>query len=216
MDYELIKKDFSKLGVLIVGFFLMCLGITFNRLSMLGLSSWNIFHEGISKTSGISFGVTIQIVGLIILVLSVVLLKTKIGPGTLLNILLVGFIIDKMNQYIIIETDDLAFRILLILTGVLLMTMGRALYISTKLGPGPRDGLFVGLSRITKIDVKYVKPAIEFTVLLIGFLLGGTFGVGTIFTITVSGYLVQFFFGVFHFDPKKESNRTFLDYKKRT
>lgn len=190
----------------------MSLGITFNRLSTLGLSSWNIFHEGISNHLPFTFGVVVQLVGLVILVISVIFLKSKVGPGTILNILLVGFIIDKLKQYIIIEPDTMIFKVILITTGVLLMTMGRALYISSRLGPGPRDGLFVGLSRITGVQVKFIKPAIEFTVLLIGYLLGGTFGVGTVLTITISGYLVQFFFNVFNFDPKVVPNRSFRDY----
>ena len=85
------------------------------------------------------------------------------------------------------------------------MTFGRSLYISTRLGPGPRDGLFVGLSRITKVDVKYIKPTIEMSVLLLGFLLGGIVGYGTVFLIITSGYMVQYFFKILHFDPKTET-----------
>lgn len=212
MNTELIVEDASKLGRLLVGFFVMSLGINFNILSGLGLSSWNILHEGLSNHTGLSFGVITQLLGLIILLFSVIFLKTKVGPGTILNILLIGFIIDKFNEFIIIIPENLLQQVILIVTGVLLMTMGRALYISSRLGPGPRDGLFVGLSRVTGIQVKFMKPAIEFTVLLIGYLLGGTFGFGTVLTISVSGYLVQFFFKVFQFDPKEVPNRSFKEY----
>ena len=214
MDHNLIKEDANKLGILLTGFFVMSLGITFNRLSGMGLSSWNIFHDGLSNHLGITFGVVTQLLGLVILLFSVVFLKTKVGPGTILNILLIGFLVDKMEEYIVITPESIGLRIALIITGILLMTMGRALYISSRLGPGPRDGLFVGISRVTNIQVKYIKPAIEFTVLIIGILLGGKFGVGTVLTIIVSGYLVQFFFKVFHFDPKGVPNRSLREYIK--
>ncbi len=103
------------------------------------------------------------------------------------------------------------------------MTFGRSLYISTKLGPGPRDGIFVGLSRLTQIDVKYIKPAVEFTVLLIGFLLGMSKGInyvgpGTVIAVIFSGYLVQFFFKKLGFNPKIENQRHLREYlyKKKT
>ena len=92
------------------------------------------------------------------------------------------------------------------------MTFGRSLYISTKLGPGPRDGIFVGLSRITQIDVKYVKPAVEFTVLAIGFALGGIVGIGTLTSMLFSGYLVQYYFKKLGFNPKIENQRNLKEY----
>ena len=92
------------------------------------------------------------------------------------------------------------------------MTFGRSLYISTKLGPGPRDGVFVGLSRITQLDVKYIKPAVEFTVLFVGFLLGGTVGIGTLTAMLFSGYLVQFYFKKLGFNPKIENQRNLREY----
>lgn len=209
---EMIISDLHKLGKLIVGFLIMSVGITLNIRAGLGLSSWNIFHNGLENVIPLTFGQIIQIVGLIILVLSVVFLKSKVGPGTILNILLVGFFIDTSKEIISVIPDLLIMRILFLACGILLMTFGRALYISTRLGPGPRDGLFVGLSRVTQIDVKYIKPAIEFTVLVIGYLLGGVFGIGTIITIVISGYLVQFFFTVLGFDSKSTPQRGFGDY----
>ena len=212
LNKELINQDLNQLGRLIVGFVLMSIGITLNIRSGLGLSSWNIFHDGLSNVLPFSFGVVIQLVGLVVLLFSVVLLKTKVGPGTLLNILLVGFVIDVTKDVIMYAPDTVVVRGVFLIIGVLLMTFGRALYISTCLGPGPRDGLFVGLSRVTGIDVKYIKPAIEFTVLVIGFMLGGIFGLGTVLTILISGYLVQMFFGYFKFDPKKSVQRSFSQY----
>lgn len=214
MEYNkvLIKEDLTVLPRLLVGFIVMSFGIALNKRSLLGLSSWNIFHDGLSINLDLSFGFVIQLVGLIILLLSVVLLKTKVGPGTLLNILLVGVLINVSMDIFTYEPTSVIVQSLMLFSGVLFMTFGRALYISTKLGPGPRDGLFVGLSRVLKLDVKYIKPAIEFCVLVIGFVLGGKAGVGTVITILISGYLVQFFFERFNFDSKSSKQRSLSEY----
>mgnify|MGYP007094912786 FL=1 len=139
-------------------------------------------------------------------------LKTKVGIGTIANVLFIGLILDLFDKIITYEPEEYFYKGILFLIGLLIMTFGRSLYISTKLGPGPRDGLFVGLSRITQIDVKYVKPAIELTVLTIGFLLGGVVGVGTLISMLFSGYLVQFYFKKLGFDPKNEKQRKFSEY----
>jgi len=210
-----LQEDLNKLPKLIVGFMIMSFGIVLNKTSLLGLSSWNLFHDGLAVQTGISFGVLIQIVGLIILLFSVLAFKTKIGFGTLLNVLLVGFFIDKLTKFFVFVPNTILEQSLLLGAGILLMTFGRAFYISAKLGAGPRDGLFVGLSRITQVDVKYIKPSIELIVLVAGFIMGGTAGVGTIITIVVSGYLVQYFFRLLGFDPKKERQRSLMDYKQQ-
>lgn len=210
---ELLKKDIKRVPYLLLGFVLLGLGIYLTKLSLLGMSSWSVLHDGIAKNiSGASFGIVTQVLGLVILGLSVVFLKTKVGIGTLLNVLLVGPIVDLFE--IIYPTMNEAFvlRFIALIFGVLFTTIGRSLYIASRLGPGPRDGLFVGLARVTKFQVKYIKITIEFIVLGIGILLGGTAGIGTAILIVVSGYLVQFFFKVFKFDPKQVKQSNLVEY----
>ncbi len=176
------------------------------------MNAWGIFHQGLSVKLNLSFGLVTFLIGLVILGFSMLILKSRVGIGTVLNIAVVGLMIDLSDYLYTYIPDTTTKKIIVMLFGLVIMTFGRSLYISTRLGPGPRDGLFVGLSRITKIDVKYIKPTIEMTVLLLGFLLGGLVGYGTVFLIITSGYMVQFFFKILHFDPKAEVQRGFNDY----
>ena len=209
---ELLKEDLKRIPLLLLGFILLSIGVMLTKRAVLGMDAWGVFHQGLSLNLGFTFGEITIYLGLLILIPSILLLKTKIGIGTILNILLVGLMIDLSDYvftYIPITYID---KTVLLVAGLVIMTFGRALYISTGLGEGPRDGLFVGLSRITKIDIKYIKPAIEFTVLLSGFLLGGQVWFGTVFLMITSGYFVQYFFKLLHYDPKINKQRRFIDY----
>ncbi|MCF7926975.1 MAG: membrane protein [Candidatus Izimaplasma sp.] len=203
MNYFL--KDLRRLHILFIGFVFLSLGIALSKIADLGMSPWGVFHDGLSSYFNITLGQVIIIVGVIVLLLSVIFLKTKVGIGTVLNVVIVGQLIDLFMVVIDYVPKTLIAQIILLLIAAICISFGRALYISSRLGPGPRDGVFVGLSRVTKIDVKYVKPTIEFIVFIIGYLLGGVVGFGTIFLAIISGYIVQFFFELFNFDSKSES-----------
>ena len=212
---SLLRQDSRKLHILFLGYILLAFGIYLTKLSTLGMSSWSVFHDGLSIVTGMSFGLVTQLLGLIILALSIAFLKTKVGIGTIFNVLFVGIFIDLFELAFSDLPEILTYQVVVLIFGVVFTTMGRSLYIASKLGPGPRDGLFVGLSRITRIDVKYVKPFIEFIILGIGILLGGQSGLGTVLIILVSGYMVQFFFKVFGFDPKSKKQSDIMQYGDR-
>lgn len=209
---EVLKNDLQKIPMLFLGFILLSLGMILTMKAGLGMSSWGVLHQGIAEVTIFTFGQVTIILGVIILTLSVLLLKTKVGIGTIANALFIGFIMDFFKEIITYEPTAYLEKGILFIAGLFIMTFGRSLYISTRLGPGPRDGIFVGLSRITQIDVKYIKPAVELTVLTIGYLLGGTVGLGTLITMLFSGYLVQFYFKKLGFDPKTEKQRSFREY----
>ena len=209
---DLFKADFKKIPLLLVGFALLSIGIMFTKRAVLGMDAWGVFHQGLSIHSKLTFGEVTILLGLVILIPSILLLKTKIGMGTILNILLIGLMIDFSDYVFTYIPNTETEKIILLVIGLVVLTFGRALYISAGLGEGPRDGLFVGLSRITKIEIKYIKPAIELTVFLIGFLLGGADGLGTLFLAITSGYLVQTYFKLLRYDPKVSTQRRFIDY----
>ena len=209
---ELLKEDLKRIPLLLLGFILLSIGVMLTKRAVLGMDSWGVFHQGLSLNLGFTFGEITIYLGLLILIPSILLLKTKIGIGTILNILLVGLMIDLSDFVFTYIPITYIEKTVLLVAGLIIMTFGRALYISTGLGEGPRDGLFVGLSRITKIDIKYIKPAIEFTVLLSGYLLGGQVWFGTVFLMITSGYFVQYFFKLLHYDPKINKQRRFIDY----
>ncbi|KFZ27278.1 MAG: hypothetical protein KQ78_00478 [Candidatus Izimaplasma bacterium HR2] len=214
---EILRNDLKKVPVLLMGFLLLSFGMILTMKSGLGMSSWGVLHQGVSLVSGLTFGTVTLVLGLIILVLSVIFLKSKVGIGTIVNVLLIGVLLDVFKYLITYEPEFYVYQGIMFTIGLLIMTLGRSIYISTKLGPGPRDGIFVGLSRITQIDVKYIKPTVEFSVLLIGFLLGQSMGVnlvglGTVIAVIFSGYLVQFYFKKLGFNPKIENQRNFKEY----
>ena len=208
----LLKNDIRRVPLLVLALFILALGIVLVKQSSLGLDAWGVFHEGISNVTGLSFGLGIEIVGYIILTLSL-FIKIYPGIGTVLNIFLVGKFVDLLlNFQILNNIDRIEYKVLVFIVGYLALNFGRALYISCNLGSGPRDGLFIGIVKITKIDVKYVKPFIEIIVFVIGVLYGGTFGIGTILLVVFSGYFVGMFFKLLGYDPKSRTNSNFLMY----
>ena len=212
LDRNLLKQ----FGVLFIGFVFLSLGMVLTKRADLGMNAWGVFHQGLSKSLGLSFGVVTIIIGLIILCFSVLLLKTKIGIGTILNVLIIGIIIDIFDYLIKFIPSTTTEKLILLFLGLFIMTFGRALYISAGLGEGPRDGLMIGLHLILNIEIKYLKPTIEAIALFLGYLFGGTVGIGTLIIIFASGYLVQLYFKLLHYDPKvAKQNKLFLSFKKR-
>ncbi|GCE15240.1 YczE/YyaS/YitT family protein [Tengunoibacter tsumagoiensis] len=168
--------------VVISGLFLYALGIVLTYRSGIGLDPWDVFHQGISKHTPLTFGTANIAVGAILIGLSL-FLKVYPGVGTLLNMLLIGSFVDLIIRLnLISDPGNIPFllRLLIDVLGVAVIGLGTALYISPRLGAGPRDGLMVRLQEITKIRVSLVRAAIEITVLVLGYLLGGTVGIGTL------------------------------------
>lgn len=215
MNYTLIKEDLEKIPSFLCGIFILSIGIYLTKIAYVGLSPWSVLHDGISETLGISFGTVTMVLGVIILLLSMIFLKTKVGIGTILNVAIIGNLINLYEMVYSGHPDNIFIAYIVFGVGLLLTTFGRSLYIASNLGQGPRDGLFVGLARVTSIDVKYIKPVIEFTALLLGILLNGNFGVGTIILVLFSGYIVQFFFKLLGFDPKTKKQSDFIQYFKK-
>ncbi len=212
----MLKRDLMKIPLLIIALFILSLGIVLLKQSGVGLDPWGVFHEGLNKVTGIPFGKTIELVGYVILLFSL-LIKIFPGIGTILNIFLVGKFIDLLLKSNWFQTSEqLWMQLLYFAGGFVILSFGRALYISCNLGAGPRDGLFVGLVRFTKIDVKYVKPAIEVIVFTIGIIFGGTFGVGTLVLMFTSGYAFEFFFKLLKYDPKTTTNSNIFTYFKKS
>ena len=156
----------------------------------LGLSSWDVFHQGLSEQLGPSIGTFNVLVGAVLLVLFWPL-GEKIGLGTLSNVLLIGPVVDIFIE--LVDTpDSLVVRWLLMLGGPLVVGMGSGLYIGAGLGPGPRDGLMTGIAKRGH-ELWKARTAIEVAVLGIGFALGGSLGFGTVWFAVSIGPLVQFF-----------------------
>ncbi|MGO1396910.1 MAG: YczE/YyaS/YitT family protein [Brevibacterium yomogidense] len=164
--------------------------------SRLGNFPWDVLHEGISIQLG-SLGLTVS-VGVIAIIASFIILflwiplKQRPGLGTVSNAVLVGVFMD-ITMAIVPDQDSLAIRIALLVFGIVLNGIATVLYIIPNFGPGPRDGLMTGLVQRTGRPVWAMRLIVEIAVLIAGFLLGGTFGVGTIAYAVGIGYITQFF-----------------------
>lgn len=156
--------------------------------SHLGAMPWDVFHQGVARTTGLSLGTVSIIVGALVLVLWVPL-RQRPGLGTLSNVVVVGLAADAALG-LLPTPDALGVRLAFLAAGVLLNAVATGLYVGARLGPGPRDGLMTGLAT-RGYSIRLVRTGIEVSVVAVGFLLGGTLGIGTIVYALTIGPLVQ-------------------------
>lgn len=159
--------------------------------STLGLDPWDVFHEGVTRHVPLTFGQVVIVTGALVLLLWIPLRQAP-GIGTVLNVVVIGLAAD-LGIAVIDRPDDLWLRTLLLVGGIVGNGFAGALYIGAALGSGPRDGLWLGLVRRTGHSIRRWRTTIELTVLGIGFVLGGTVGVGTVLYAVSIGPLVQLF-----------------------
>lgn len=168
-------------------------GIAFTAISELGLSPWDVFAQGISRRTGIGLGVAGIIVGAVVLLLWIPF-KEKVGLGTILNVAVIGTVTDLTLWMFPEEAGSTAWQWIALLGGIALIGLGTGLYIGAGMGPGPRDGLMTALAR-RGIKMRRARTFIEVTVLIVGWLLGGTVGIGTVVFAFGVGPAVEWSFG---------------------
>lgn len=179
-----------RLPRLLLGLLLCGWGISAGVASDLGLGPWDVLHQGVSRHTGIPIGMTAILTGLIVLTLWWPL-RERPGLGTVLNVLLIGIVIDVTLLWLT-TPESVTLRVLLMLAGPLLFAIGSGFYIGVGLGPGPRDGVMTGLAR-RGWPVGGARATIEIGVLVVGWLLGGTVGLGTVLFALTIGPLVHWF-----------------------
>ena len=167
-----------RLTQLFVGLALYGVSLALVLRAGLGLAPWDVLHQGLAEHLDATVGQMVIAVSFVVLLLWIPL-RERPGFGTFANAVLVGVFVD-LTLLVLDPAQAWPARVLLLLGGVLLNGLATALYIGASLGPGPRDGLMTGLVRRTGRSVRLVRTVIEVTVLVVGFLLGGTVGVGTL------------------------------------
>ncbi|MEP6599378.1 MAG: hypothetical protein ABJB98_08035 [Actinomycetota bacterium] len=184
-----------RLGQLYIGLVLYGLAIALQVRAALGLDPWDVFHQGLSRLVHLSIGSVVIAVGVFVL-LSWIPLRQRPGLGTVSNVIVLGLAVDAALWALPIP-GPLAVRIGYLAVGIVLCGMATGMYIGANFGPGPRDGLMTGLARRTGASLRLTRTAIELTVLGLGWLLGGTVGVGTVLFALAIGPLSQLFMRVF-------------------
>ncbi|MFE6828805.1 YitT family protein [Streptomyces sp. NPDC057690] len=161
----------------------------------LGLEPWNVLHQGLGELTGLTIGVVSIVVGAAVLLLWIPL-RQRPGLGTVSNVFVVGLAMDGTLAYVP-DVHGLAVQVPLLLAGVVLNGAATGLYIAASFGPGPRDGLMTGLHRRTGRSIRLMRTAVEVAVVVTGFALGGTIGVGTVLYAVTIGPLAQLFLRMF-------------------
>lgn len=201
----------KRMARLVMGLFIFGTGSYISIQANIGLGAWEAFQMGISDLTGISYGNVTVSVGLFIVIFDL-LLKEKIGFGTILNAVVIGKVADfwswvgwmpKMHSF--------SIGVIVLLIGQMMMSLGTYFYIREGLGGGPRDSLMAALSkRFPAIPVGYIRAMIEGTVLVIGFFMGAKVGMGTVISVCGISFLIQMTFRLFQFDLRSLEHETML------
>jgi uncharacterized membrane protein YczE len=184
------------LGLILYGFSASLLVV-----SGLGLNPWDVFHQGLARHSSLAIGTWSILVGLVVLLLWIPL-RQRPGIGTVSNVVFIGGTMDVVLSQLS-PPHALPLRIVCLVAGVVLNGVATGAYIGAGLGPGPRDGLMTGLAG-RGYSIRVVRTALELTVLITGWLLGGTVGVGTLLYAVSIGPLAHVFVPLFARGPVAE------------
>ena len=187
------KTDIKKWLLFSIGITIMSLGISLTVWAKVwGVSPWDTFHLGLVNSFGLNFGQIVQLVGAVAIVLGA-LLGVMPRLGTILNMLIVGWL---ANFFLGLFPSDLLgelniFSFLIFIVGIIFSGVGTGLYITADVGIGPRDSIMIGLNRKFGIRIAYARTSLEITVVILGFLLAGPIGIGTVlFSLTI-GFVVE-------------------------
>ncbi len=185
-----VRRNIIRYLAFFSGLFIIANGVVFTINAGLGVNPWDVFHIGVANQTGLTIGRITQITGFVLIAISF-LLKVRIYIGTVLNMIFLGFFIDLVIGMGYIPHSELLWvRIILYLVGVILFGLGVAFYISPNLGAGPRDSMMLALTRVTGLSKGAIRTMMEVAIAVIGFLLGGPLGIGTvIFALSLGIFL---------------------------
>lgn len=206
-------KGYSvRLVKLIFGLFLFALGSFLTIQANIGLASWEAFSMGIANLTNQTYGNILIISGFVILIIDV-LLKEKIGFGTILNTILIGTFVDLIQGMDVIpQMNSFISGVLMLLLGQVSICVGSYFYIGASLGCGPRDALMVTLGkRLPNVPIGIIRGLIEGTVLLIGWLLGAKVGIGTVISVFGISFILEGTFKILHFDVTNIEHESVTD-----
>lgn len=178
-----------RVSQLLIGLFLYGVGIALMIRGGIGVAPWDVLGQGVSLQTGLAFGLVTNLIGAAVL-LAWIPIRQKPGIGTVVNVLLIGPS-AQFGLWVIPVIDDLPSRVAVFALGLLTVAVATGLYIGARMGPGPRDGLMTGIHRRWGWPIWVARTAVEVTVLVIGWLLGGNVGIGTLAFALLIGPMVH-------------------------
>lgn len=198
-----------RLILLYVGLVLYGLSSAMMVRAGLGLDPWNALHEGIALRLNVSFGTVIIGVGALLMLLWIPL-RQRPGIGTISNVVLIGLAADAALMFLP-QPVSLAVRVGMLIAAIILNGIASGMYIGAGLGPGPRDGLMTGLAARSGWSIRLTRTGIEISVLVLGWLLGGTIGIGTIFYALAIGVIIDVTLPMFQAMARDPARASFRD-----
>ncbi len=199
-------------GRIVFGLLVFALGVHLTIRADLGLAPWDCLGMGISYHTPLNYGLSMTVMSVIILIIDV-LMKEKIGLGTIIDALLTGNFVQLFNDLDPFpETKSVWLGIFIILAGLSLMAIGQYFYMTAAQCCGPKDALLVACGkRLKRLPIGAVQILLWGTVLLFGWLLGGPVGVGTVVSTFGSGLVMQLIYSLIHFEPRKVNHQSAIE-----
>lgn len=202
-------KPISSLFRIIFGLLIYSFGVYLTIYANIGLAPWDCFGMGIAKHTPLNYGSSMVLIGVCAIVIQLIL-RERIGFATLFDALLTGNIVQFLTDISPYpENHSLRLGIVFMLFGFLFIALGMYVYMSAECGCGPKDGLLVAIGkRMPKIPIGVVEMLLWTVVTLIGWLLGGSVGIGTVISTFGAGAVIHLFYTVIHFEPRKLRHRS--------
>ncbi len=206
--HEVMKKVFLQWGQIVAGLAVAAFGIHLTIFANIGLAPWDCLSMGISYHTPMNYGVSAMTVSILVLLIDL-LMKERIGYGTIIDALLSGNLIQAYNDLNPFpKNENLWLGIVIMLIGFVFMAVGIWIYMSAGQCCGPRDALLVGLGkRMPRVPIGIVEILLWGVVVAAGWLLGGPVGVGTLISIFGAGLIMQAVYSVIRFEPRSIQNR---------
>lgn len=211
-----LKNYIKRFTILIIGLVVCAYGCATTVNAHMGLSPWDMLSDGLSKQltnffgREIMIGTLTQIIGIIVLAADV-LMKEKIGFGTILNIALIGHFTNVfLKSNLLLSSQNLFLRFVIMVIGFVILGFGIYFYMLSGLGAGPRDSFMLALAR-RKIPVSTAKNSMEFFAFVTGFIAGGEMGIGTVVAVFIMGYILKYVFRLFNFDMTQVKHESVFD-----
>ena len=196
---------------IIFGLLVFSFGVHLTIYANIGLAPWDCLGMGMAKHTPFNYGISMTIIAVTVLVIDIVM-KERVGFGTIIDALLTGNFVQVFNYLNPFpENKNMWFGIGIMLIGFVFMAIGMWIYMSAQQCCGPRDSLLVGLGkRMPKVPIGIVEVILWAVVLLIGWLLGGPVGIGTLISTFGAGLVMQFVYNIIKFEPRKLKHRDVL------
>lgn len=196
------KNVIKRLLSLFFALVLYALGVVLTIRANIGYGPWEVFHAGLAKVFGTQIGTMSVLVGVIIGIITLIF-GESIGIGSISNMILIGLMLNRFLTWdFFVDVTNPLLGALQMIAGLFVISTATVFYISSGYGAGPRDSLMVLLARKGRLSVGTYRAIIEISVTVIGALMGGMFGWGTILSAVSAGFCIQITFKVFRFDPR--------------